>query len=102
MSLAQEPGFTPKTPYRKKIAVDMPTRELEAAERYKKVLREQFQKANKKQKEDIYDLLSVAIYKIMQKIGKGKRNTTKVEQTNLIKIVKIYLELKQEFANEVL
>lgn len=103
MSLAQEPGFRPKNPFRKKLAVDMPTRNLFAAERYKATLRDKFYKSNKQQKLEIYELLSEALLRIMQNAsGKNKRNFSKVEQTNFFKIARVYLELKQEFANEVL
>ena len=66
MSLAQETGFKPKSPYRKKIAYDMPTRNLYAAQKYQDELRKKFDKANKQQKKEIYDLLTEALLRIMQ------------------------------------
>ena len=100
MSLAQEMGFRPRTALRKKMAWDMPTRDADAAERAVVGLRERFEKANKKEKREIRDLMHEAS-RVLIHMARNRRRYTKLEQANLFKVATIYSRLKNEFTREV-
>jgi len=98
MSLAQEPGFTPKTPFRKKLSVDIPTRDEFAAKRYMDVLRDKFEKSNKKDKIEMYELMSETVmYMLHNSSQRNRKLFTKVEQLNFMKLAMLYQNLKIEF-----
>lgn len=48
MSLSQEPLFSAKSSYRKRLSVSIPTRKALAANLYTETLRKKFKRANKK------------------------------------------------------
>ena len=100
MSLAQESGFRPKSAFREKMAWDMPTRDVTAAERAVADMREQFSKASKAQKREMHDLTYEAS-RVLIHLARNRRKFTKQEQANFLRIAAIYSALKSEFASEV-
>lgn len=100
MSLAQEKEFRPKSAFRKKMAWDMPTRSVSAAERAIPELRRRFEKANKKEKKEMLDLMFEASRALIH-MAKNKRRFSRAEQTAFYRMSLIYARLKTEFAKEV-
>ena len=103
MSLSQEPLFSAKSSYRKKLSIDIPTRKADTANLYTTVLRRKFEKASKKQKVELYELMSETVMILLNNASqRNRKNFTKLEQTEFWKIANMYNRLKQEFGREVL
>lgn len=93
MTLAQEPPFKPGTPFKSRLAYDLPTRNPDRAARAIEKLHANYQKMNPAEQRQVQELLQEA-WRTLVFMAKDKRKFSAKERTNIYQIAHMYGALK--------
>lgn len=89
MTLAQEKAFKPGTPFKRKWAYEIPTRNFARAEKALIRLRENYDRMSPKEKKEIEELMAMA-WRTLLTTAKDKRRFNAKERTEFWKIAMLY------------
>lgn len=95
MTLAQEKPFKGRTPFRSKMAYEIPTRNPAKAEKAIMKLRNDYDKMSSDEQRQFIELLQQA-WRVLVNLTKDKRRYTSVERQQFWTIAKMYTEFKSE------
>lgn len=97
MTLAQEKAFKPGTPFQRRLAYDIPTRNVQKAEDAIKRLRKEYEKMTPDEQRQTQELLRKT-WKTLISTVKDRRNYSAADRNNIWKIALMYTGLKHELA----
>jgi hypothetical protein len=100
MTLAQEKSFKPGTPFQRRLAFDIPTRNPTQARDAIVKLRQEYAKMRPAEKQMTVQLLQKAWRTLVDMAG-NKRTFTSAERKKIWKIALMYSALKSEFSRSV-
>lgn len=89
MTLAQEKAFKPGSPFKARLAYDLPTRDYEKAEVAMMRLREQYDRMKPSEKREVEELMEKA-WRTLLTNAKAKKRFTARERTEFWRIAMLY------------
>lgn len=89
MTLAQEKAFKPGSPFKARLAYELPTRNYEKAEKAMIVLREKYDKMKPAERQEVDELMEKA-WRTLLTNAKAKRRFTARERTEFWKIAMLF------------
>ena len=95
MTLAQEKAFKSGSPFKRKLAYDIPTRNPDRAGEAVKRLRRDYERMNPDEQRQVKELLQET-WRVLVHVAKDKRNFTTRERENVWKIALMYTALKND------